>query len=49
MSPRRRFTDDEVADHARRLVEATFRVAAATGNAAPPVRPILEEAGLPAD
>jgi AcrR family transcriptional regulator len=46
VSPRRRITDDEVAGHVQQLVEATFRVAAATGNAAPPVRPILEEAGL---
>jgi AcrR family transcriptional regulator len=46
MSPRPRLSGDETLEHARLLVEAAFRVAAATGNADPPVRPILREAGL---
>jgi AcrR family transcriptional regulator len=46
MSPRPRLSDAQTAEHARRLVEAAFRVIAATGDAAPPVRAILREAGL---
>jgi AcrR family transcriptional regulator len=46
MSPRPRLTDQETSEHAHQLVEATFRVIAATGDADPPVRPILREAGL---
>jgi AcrR family transcriptional regulator len=46
MSPRPRLTDEETREHAHQLVEATFRVIAATGDADPPVRPILREAGL---
>jgi AcrR family transcriptional regulator len=46
VSPRPRLTDEETAEHARRLVEATFRVVAETGDATPPVRSILREAGL---
>jgi AcrR family transcriptional regulator len=46
MSPRPRLTDGAIAEHAHELVEATFRVAAATGNARPPVRAILQESGL---
>jgi AcrR family transcriptional regulator len=46
MSPRPRLTDEETGEHAHQLVEATFRVIAATGDADPPVRPILREADL---
>jgi AcrR family transcriptional regulator len=46
VSPRPLLTKDEITEHARQLVEATFRVATRTGNARPPVRAILEEAGL---
>jgi AcrR family transcriptional regulator len=46
MSPRPRLTNEETDEHARRLVEAAFRVIAATGDADPPVRPILREANL---
>lgn len=46
MSPRPRLTERETEEHARELVEATFRVAADTGDAQPPVRAILREAGL---
>jgi AcrR family transcriptional regulator len=46
MSPRPRLTDEETSEHAHQLVEATFRVIAATGDADPPVRPILREADL---
>lgn len=46
MSPRPRLSQDETDQHAHRLIEATFRVIAATGDSAPPIRPILQEAGL---
>jgi AcrR family transcriptional regulator len=46
VSPRPRLTDEETDEHASRLVEAAFRVIAATGDTDPPVRPILREAGL---
>jgi AcrR family transcriptional regulator len=46
VSPRPRLTDEETSEHAHELVEATFRVIAATGDTDPPVRPILREAGL---
>ncbi|MGO8860116.1 MAG: TetR/AcrR family transcriptional regulator [Acidimicrobiales bacterium] len=46
MSPRPRLSQGETEEHARRLVEAAFRVAAATGEAEPSVRSILREAGL---
>ncbi len=46
MSPRPRLTEEETADHTHRLVEATFRVVAETGDASPPVRSILREADL---
>jgi len=46
MSPRPRLSQEETQEHARRLIEAAFRVAAATGDAEPPVRSILREAGL---
>jgi AcrR family transcriptional regulator len=46
MSPRPRLSQDETAQHRRRFVEAAFRVIAATGDAAPAVRPVLREAGL---
>jgi AcrR family transcriptional regulator len=46
MSPRPRVTEEETTEQARRLVEATFRVVAETGDGAPPVRSILREAGL---
>jgi AcrR family transcriptional regulator len=46
MSPRPRLTDSQTSEHSRRLVQAAFTVIAATGNADPPVRPILVEAGL---
>jgi AcrR family transcriptional regulator len=46
VSPRPRLTAAETDDHARRLVEAAFRVVAATGDASPSVREILREAGL---
>lgn len=43
---RPRLTTDETDEHGRRLVEATFRVVAATGDPDPSIRPILDEAGL---
>jgi len=43
---RPRLTPNETDEHTRRLVEATFRVVAATGDANPSIRPILDEAGL---
>ena len=43
---RPRLTPDETDEHSRRLVEATFRVVATTGDANPSIRPILDEAGL---
>jgi AcrR family transcriptional regulator len=46
VSPRQRLTDEETSEHARRLIEAAFRVVAATGDTDPSVRPILREAGL---
>jgi AcrR family transcriptional regulator len=46
VSPRPRLSAAETDDHARRLVEAAFRVVAATGDASPSVREILREAGL---
>jgi AcrR family transcriptional regulator len=46
MSPRPRLSEDETEEHARQLIEATFHVVAATGDAEPPVRSILREAGL---
>ena len=46
MSPRPRLTEDVIAEHARLLVEAAFRVVAATGDSSPSVRLILDEAGL---
>jgi AcrR family transcriptional regulator len=46
MSPRPRLSDDETEEYARRLIEAAFRVVAATGDVAPSIRPILQEAGL---
>ena len=46
MSPRPRLSQGETEEHARRLIEAAFQVAAATGEAEPSVRSILREAGL---
>jgi AcrR family transcriptional regulator len=46
VSPRPRLSQDETEEHARRIVEATFRVIAAKGSADPPIRLILREAGL---
>jgi AcrR family transcriptional regulator len=46
MSPRPRLSREETDEHARQLVEAAFRVAAATGEPEPPVHSILAEAGL---
>jgi AcrR family transcriptional regulator len=46
VSPRARQSADEISEQARQLVDATFRVIATTGDAEPPVRPILREAGL---
>jgi AcrR family transcriptional regulator len=46
MSPRPRLSQEEIEEHAALLVEATFRVAAATGNSTPSVREILNESGL---
>jgi AcrR family transcriptional regulator len=43
---RPRLSEDETEEHAHRLIEATFRVVAATGDAVPSIRPILQEAGL---
>jgi AcrR family transcriptional regulator len=46
MSPRPRLSQEETEEHARQFVDAAFRVAAAAGDAEPPVRSILREAGL---
>jgi AcrR family transcriptional regulator len=46
VSPRPRLTDVQTSEHARLLIDAAFRVIAVTGDADPPVRPILREAGL---
>ncbi|MFC5749838.1 TetR/AcrR family transcriptional regulator [Actinomadura rugatobispora] len=46
MSPRPRLREDEKEEYARRLIEAAFRVIAATSDSEPAVRAILREAGL---
>ncbi|XVQ14549.1 TetR/AcrR family transcriptional regulator [Spirillospora sp. CA-255316] len=46
MSPRPRLREEEKEEYARRLVEAAFRVIAATSDTEPAVRSILREAGL---
>lgn len=43
---RPRLSQQELEEHSRKLVEAAFSVAAATGRLDPPVREILREAGL---
>jgi AcrR family transcriptional regulator len=46
VSPRPSLDQEGIDDRARRLVEATFEVAARTGDPSPSVRLILQEAGL---
>jgi AcrR family transcriptional regulator len=46
MSPRPRLSEHETEEHRDRIIEATFRVIAASEDADPPIRPILRESGL---